>query len=633
MLRVMRKNAQSWVVKFVFGVIIVVFSFWGVGSMKARQMNLAASVDGKSIERKTLDNSFRQLWQRYQDQARGKFNPDEARVREIKQEALNGLIDRQLLLRQAEKFGLMVSEEELRGRIAAIPAFQTDGHFDAENYRRALSYNRLTPAQFEQSLREDLLLEKVRLLIADGVKVLPEEVDILLARQNEEIKVELLKLEPSAFLDKVVADDAAIEKYFQAHREDFRVPLKRSAAVLVLQRSKLLESIPVEAAAVEKYYQENTDKFKVEEQVKARHILIKPDGEDEAQAEAAALKRIQELEQALADGADFVELAKKESQGPSASSGGDLGWFGHGAMVKPFEDAAFALQPGEVSSPVQTRFGFHLIKLEDRREARTKTLDEVRAGIEKGLRAQAYPEVLEQKLAEVEKEMAGATLQDFITRSKGLGYMTVETGLFAERDQIVPDIGRDQALLAEVFKNPVGSVAKQVNPGRNSYYFMVTEEKPSYLPELAEVKADAGLACRREMARARVQELKPELEKQLAAGKSLADCAAEFGVELVDSGFFVRGRGAIPKIGVDEKLNLTLFTLKENQVSPVLSFKEMVFAARLMARRQLETEKTVDLKKQLEDRLVEYKVMRLMNEYVSGLRQAADIKVMAGVLD
>ena len=214
MLRMMRSNAKSWVVKFVFGIIIVVFSFWGVGSMKAKQMTVAATVNGENIERKTLDNSFRDLWRRYQEQAQGQFNPDEARSRQIKQEALNGLVDRQLLLEQAALLGLMVDEEELRQRIASLAAFQQEGRFDQEVYRRALSFNRLTPAQFESGFQKDILLEKVRIVVGDGAKILPDEVDILLRQQREEIAVDLLRLAPADYQASMVVDEAALEKFF-----------------------------------------------------------------------------------------------------------------------------------------------------------------------------------------------------------------------------------------------------------------------------------------------------------------------------------------------------------------------------------------------------------------------------------
>ncbi|MBN2707190.1 MAG: SurA N-terminal domain-containing protein, partial [Deltaproteobacteria bacterium] len=438
MLRIMRKNAQSLVVKFVFGVIIVVFSFWGVGSMKARQLTQAATVEGQVIERKTLDNSFRDLWRRYQDEARGKFNPDEARIREIKQEALNGLIDRRLLLLQAEKLGLVVTEAEMRQRIAALPAFQRDGSFDAEIYRRALSFNRLTPAQFEQGLREDLLLDKVRYVVGDGVRVLPAEVDILLARQKEEIRVDLIKLDPAACLDRVTLGAEQVEKYFHEHREDFRVPVQRAIIAVVLERSKLLEEIPLTEPAVAQYYQDNLEKFKVDEQVKARHILIKLEEGAADERQSAVLAEMAAIEKELTAGGDFAELAKKYSQGPSASSGGDLGWFGRGAMVGPFEEAAFALKPGEVSPPVRTRFGFHLIKTEDYRPARTKTLAEVKPGIEKSLRAEAYPALLQERLAGVEQALAAATPENFAKTAGKLGFIVIQTGLFAEKDQVVP---------------------------------------------------------------------------------------------------------------------------------------------------------------------------------------------------
>ncbi|MCK5681502.1 SurA N-terminal domain-containing protein, partial [bacterium] len=358
MLRMMRKNAQSLIVKLVFGVIIVVFSFWGVGSMKAKQMTVAATVNGKSIERKILDNSFRDLWRRYQERSQGKFNPDEAQSLQIKREALDGLIDRHLLLVQADELGLSVGETEMQQRIAEFGAFQRDGNFDQETYRRALSFSRMTPAQFEAGYREDLLLEKIRVVIADGTKILPDEVDILVRQQREEIAVDLLQLKPAAYQDKMTFDETALEKFFAEKRENFRVPEQRKIATLVLERNKLLEKVVISDAQVSGFYQENIENFKESEQVKARHILIKVAPEAaEAEVEAAR-KQILAILDKEKSGADFAELAKEFSQGPSNSMGGDLGWFKRGSMVKEFEDVAFALKPGQVSEPVKTRFGF-----------------------------------------------------------------------------------------------------------------------------------------------------------------------------------------------------------------------------------------------------------------------------------
>ncbi len=633
MLRVMRKNAQSWIVKFVFGVIIVVFSFWGVGSMKAKQMTVAATVNGTSIERKTLDNSFRDLWRRYQEEAQGKFNPDEARSRQIKQEALNGLVDRRLLLDQAALLGLTVDEVELRQRIASLEAFQQDGRFDQETYRRALSFNRLTPAQFEAGFEEDILLEKVRTVVGDGVKIVADEVDILLRQQREEIAVELLKLAPADYQASVAVTADGLDKFFAEKKENYRVPEQRKIAALVIDRNKLLDSIAVTDAQVAEFYEGNLEKFKVQEQVKARHILIKvaedaaPEDVEKAQAEIdAVLAKVKA-------GGDFAELAKKFSQGPSNSMGGDLGWFGRGSMVKPFEEAAFALEPGTVSEPVRTQFGFHLIKNEEYKAAATKELAQIKDGIVKGLRFEAFPDLFKERLEEISVALATVDQETFIDQAKKLDYRVVETGFFKQNDGVITDIGRDQALIAETFKTAVGQVAKIVNPSRNSYYFMVTEKKESYLPEIAEVKEAAEKAYRIELAKAEVKAISEKVTASLAGGKSLDGAAAEVDVKLIDSGFFVRGSGAIPKLGNDPKLSQQLFALTIGETTAALQHNISFFFARLQERRLELGDEGEKLKKDIEQQLLQYKRYRIMDEFVQGLRQDADIKVMAGVLD
>ncbi len=633
MLRLMRKNAKSFIVKFVFGVIIVVFSFWGVGSMKAKKMTVAATVNGISIERKTLDNSFRDLWRRYQEQAKGQFDPDEARSRQIKQEALNGLVDRQLLLGQAALLGLAVGEDELRQRIASLPAFQKDGRFDQESYRRSLSFNRLTPVQFETGFQEDILLEKVRVVVGDGAKVLSDEVDILLHQQREEIAVELLKLAPVDYLVSMVVDEAGLEKFFAEKREGFRVPEQRKIAALVVDRNKVLDTVAVSDTQLSESYRENLEKYKVKEQVKARHILIKvaadaaPEDVEKAQVEIRAV-----LAQVKAGG-DFAELAKKYSQGPSSSMGGDLGWFARGSMVKSFEDVAFVLTPGTVSEPVRTRFGFHLIKNEEYQAAYTKELAEVKAAIVKVLRSEAFPVFLEKRLEEITAALVSADRETFAAQARKLDFRVVETGFFKQNESLIPGIGKDQDLVAETFKAVVGQPVKVVNPSRNSYYLMVTEQKEAYLPDLAEVREAVENAYRFELAKAEVKTISEKVTVFLQAGQSLDEVAAGSDIKLIDSGFFVRGRGVIPKLGNDLQLSRQLFALAVGETTPSLSYRDSFFFARLKERRLDLGDDGEPLQKDIRQRLFQYKRYKMMDEFLQALRQDADIKVMAGVLD
>lgn len=633
MLRMMRRNAKSWVVKFVFGVIIVVFSFWGVGSMKAKQMTVAATVNGKSIERKTLENSFRDLWRRYQEQEQGKFNPDEARSLQIKQEALNGLVDRLLLTDQAALLGLTVGEDELRQRIASLPAFQQDGRFDQEAYRRALSYNRMTPAQFEAGFQEDILLEKVRIVVGDGAKILPEEVDILLHQQREEIAVDLLEVAPADYQSSVVVDDAGLEKFFNEKQESYRVPEQRKIAALVIDRAKLLKNIVVSDTQISENYQKNLEKFKVKEQLHARHILIMvaEDGTPEEVEKAKA-----EIEAVLVEvkaGGDFAELAKTHSQGPSSTKGGDLGWFGRGAMVKPFEDAVFALESGSVSEPVRTQFGFHLIKCEEYKAAQTKKLVEVKTDIKKSLRSKAFPDALKKSFEEITVALAEADQNAFVEQARKLGYLVVETGYFRQKGGLVPDIGKDQVLIDETFKTEVGKTAKVLNPSRNSYYFMVTEKKESYLPELAEARKAVEKAYRLKLAKVEVKKISEKVASALKEGQSFDEVAAGIDTKLIDSGFFVRGRGAIPKLGNDLQLSRRLFALTIGETTAALQYRDSFFFARLQERRLELGDDGEQQKEDILQRLIQYKRYRMMNEFVQALRQDAEIKVMAGVLD
>jgi len=634
MLRMMRKNAQSLIVKFVFGIIIVVFSFWGVGSMKAKQMTVAATVNGTTIEKKALNKSFRELWQRYQEQAKDKFNPTEAQSLQIKREALNSLVDRQLLLEQAEKLGLSVDADEIQSRIAGIPAFQRNGRFDQERYRLALSYNHMIPSQFENNFKEDILLEKLRLVISDGVKIVPDEIEILVRQQREEIGLDLLQLKPVDYQAEMKFTQADLDKYFAEKQEQFRIPEQRKIVALVIDRKKLLDEVDVSEDQVKDFYQKNIEKFKVKEQVKARHILIKVAKDAKPEAVEKARKEILDLQAKLKAGSDFAELAKKFSQGPSNSMGGDLGWFGHGSMVKEFEDAAFALKPGQVSEPVRTQFGFHLIKVDDYKPAGTRKLAEVQDKIEQGLRIGAFPALLDQRLAAVTADLVLVSDREkFIAAAGKFGEIVGETAFFKQKDGIVPNIGRDPVLLAAVFKTPLNQSEKVVNPSRNSYYFMVTAVKESYLPELAEVKAEVEKAYRLKLAREAVKKISEKAAQQLKEGKTLEEVAKGLDRKLVKSGFFARGNGKIPLVGTNPVLSRQLFALQKGQTTPALQHDGTYFFARLEARR-LELGADGDkLRQDTRKQLLQYKKFQVMQEYVQALRQEAKIEVMSGVLD
>jgi len=637
MLRYMRKNVKSWIVKLAFFVIIVVFSFWGVGSMTAKKRNVVATVNGSAITTKDFSDAYDRLLQRYQQQYKNQFTSEMAAQLKLKQQALNSLIDRQLMLDYACRYKLTVSDEELQGRIAKMVAFQRNGSFDPRLYRQLLSYNHLTPAEFEVSLRDDLLIDKLRQLFSSGAKVSNEEVEQLYRRQKEKISLDLVKLDPQDFVAAIKVSEKDLEDYFTTHREDFRVPEKRDIVALKIDSRDLAKQVVVSDQDIAAYYDDHLGDYVVPEQVKARHILFKVEQDAPASAWDEADKKALGVIAKLKQGQDFSALARQYSQGPSAGRGGDLGWFPRGAMVKSFEEAAFGLSVGAFTQvPVRTRFGYHVIKIDDHKSAYTKKIAEVKKEIKEKLVRERLPEVVKQAVDKAADLLKDASPETFDEKAKTLSYQLVKTGFFAEKESI-KGIGSDKMLAAKVFSTPVGKLARVENPRQNSYLFMVKGIQESYLPEFKQVETKVKDACKLERARAKVKELGTTIISEAREKKNLDVVAAKHKLKVDYTGLFVRGRGYIPKIGLDKKLSVKVFALdREHPLYPEpLEFQGITYLVQLKEKKMDETGKNAvgEDKKQITRQLYRYKEYRELNNLRNRLRQMADIKIMPGVVE
>ena len=633
MLRYMRKNVKSWIVKLAFFVIILVFSFWGVGSMTAKKRNVVATVNGSAITSRDFSEAYDRLLQRYQQQYKDQFSPEMAAQLKLKEQALNSMIDRQLMLDYASKFKLTVSDEELQARIAKMAAFQNNGAFDPRLYRQLLSYNHLTPADFEKSLRDDLLLDRLRQLFSSGAKITGQEVEQLYRQQKEKISLDMVKLDPQKFSSAIKISDKDVSTYFTAHREDFRIPEKRNILAVKIDSRDLEKKIIISDKFIASYYEDHRGDYVVPEQVKARHILIKVSQEDPPAAWDQAKTKAQEIIAKLKQGQNFSALAKQYSQGPSASRGGELGWFGRGAMVKAFEDAAFALSAGAITQvPVRTRFGYHVIKVDEHKSAYTKGLDEVKDEIRAKLVKQQLPNLVKETLDTIAAQLKGATPEIFMKKAEDLPYPVLETGFFAQKDTI-KGIGSDKALAAKVFASSPGTLGRVENPRQTSYLFMVKGVQKSYLPEFKQVRNEVKTACQLEQARAKVKVLATTILAEAGDKKNLDAVAARHNLKVDYTGLFTRGSGYVPKIGMDKKLSTRVFALdSEHPLYPQpLEYQGITYLVQLKERTL--DEKDEDTKKQMYRQLQRYKEYQEINNLRRRLRQMAEIKIMPGVLD
>ena len=637
MLRYMRKNVKSWIVKLAFFVIILVFSFWGVGSMTAKKRNVVATVNGSAITTKSLSEAYDRLLQRYQQQYKEQFSPEMAAQLKLKQQALNSIIDRQLMLDYGHKFKLMVSDEELQANIARMTAFQRNGSFDQRLYRRLLSYNHLTPADFENSLRDDLLIDKLRQLFSSGAKVTSQEVNQLYRRQKEKISLDMIKLDPRSFSSSVKVNDKDLHDYFAAHRDDFRIPEKRNIMVVKIDSGEVAKKIIISDKDIKAYYEDHQGDYVVPEQVKVRHILFKVSQDDPESAWDEAKTKAQKVIAKLKQGQDFSTLAKKYSQGPSASRGGELGWFGRGSMVKSFEDASFSLPAGSFTQvPVRTRFGYHVIQTEEHKSAYTKSLDAVKKEIKAKLVKEQLPKLVKQTIDQVAASLKGATPETFMQKAETLSFPVLETGFFTQKESI-KGIGTDRALTAKVFSTPIGTMARVENPQKSSYFFMVKGIRKTYLPKFKQVAEKVKKAYQLVQAQTRVKTLAVTMLAEAKDKKNLGDVAAIHKLKVDYTGLFARGGGYVPKIGMDKQLSAKVFALdSEHSLYPLpLEYQGITYLVQL--KEKILEEKNKDNvaadKKKIYSQLQRYKEYQELNGLRNRLRQVAEIKIMPGVLD
>jgi peptidyl-prolyl cis-trans isomerase D len=397
MLSLMRKQAKSWLIKFLIGIISLVFVFYFGYSFTSREASKLAYVNGDLITRLAYDKEYRDMVDSFRKQYGDAWNDNLIKVLDLKNRALQSLINRKLISQEARNLGFEVTKTEIQKTIMAYPAFQTNGQFDVRRYQMLLEQNRMKPEDFEQGIAQQLLQEKLQQFLLTFLPVTDDELRDAYTLSHEQVSLAYLLIKPDRFTSSLKIDPSAMETFFKAHKEGYRVPEKIKLDYITIDPADFKDQVTVTEQEIKEYYNYNINSFKIPEKVCARHILFRLK-EDATKEETAKVRKKAEavLKQARA-GTDFAKLAKEYSEGPTRKDGGDLGCFSKGRMVKPFEEAAFKLKKGEISDLVKTQFGFHIIKVEDIQPAKTKTLDEVRSQIENILKKSETTDLAHEK--------------------------------------------------------------------------------------------------------------------------------------------------------------------------------------------------------------------------------------------
>ena len=367
---------------------------------------------------------------------------------------MNRLLGEYAAVYEAKKLGMTATDQELADEIQmTIPQLFTGGKFVGSTaYSQFLQQNGLTVLQFEDTLRRQILLRKLQGMAFEGAVVSPKEVEASFRTKNEKIKLAYVKFDPADYKKQVTPSAAEIATYYEANKIAYAAPIQRAFEAIVVDEAKLGEAVPVSDDALRQSYASQMDRWKTPEEVTARHILI--DYNKDLPNKEKLRKKAEEIAKQVKGGADFAEVAKKESQDPgSASRGGDLGKFKRGVMDKTFEATAFAQKPNEISGVVETPFGFHIIQTLSKEGGRIQPFDEVKASLATELRrAQVYermPMLMDQARAELTK---APTQAQAIAQKLGLTYVKVAAGAPGED---IPGVG-----VSSVFSNAIQAQQK-----------------------------------------------------------------------------------------------------------------------------------------------------------------------------
>ncbi|NOT66309.1 MAG: peptidylprolyl isomerase [Methylotenera sp.] len=365
MLDQIRTVAQGWVGKALLALITIPFALFGIDSYLSGAGNSAtvAKVGGNNISIQEYDNALKNMRNRLQSEK--KIDPAELDSPEIKSMVLNQLINKQLLNDEIQHAKYAISDEQLATYITGMPEFQKDGKFSQELYDQTLTQNQLTPNKFEAGMRADLLAQQAQNGISKLGFISNARADNISSITNQQRVVTVSEIKTKDFVSQAIVTPAEVKAYYELHKNKLINPEQVKIEFLLLSATNLITGMTVDDAEVKKFYDENTDKFQGTEQRNASHILIAfgvsptPEKKQEAKAKAEAI-----LAEIKKNPKSFETLAIKNSEDPgSAVKGGDLGSFARGAMVKPFEDAAFSLKVNEVSNLVESEFGYHIIKV------------------------------------------------------------------------------------------------------------------------------------------------------------------------------------------------------------------------------------------------------------------------------
>jgi peptidyl-prolyl cis-trans isomerase D len=547
----------------------------------------------------------------------------------LMQRAADSMITQGALVYEANRMGFGVSNDEVRnflrqGQLGEI--FFPGGNFIGDEAYEQLVENQfgLSVAQFEREVKAQIASDKLLAAIGATATVTEKQIKEQVEKQDTKVKFAYAVLTLDDIKKQVHPTDAELKSFYNQNKQEYvnSIPEKRKARYIVIDRSKLADGIQITQADLQQYYSQHQDEFRIPETVTVRHILIKtpvpgPDGKVDQKEVEAAKAKAEDIEKQLKNGADFAELAKKYSEDPgSAQNGGLLPPLTRGRTVPEFEKAAFGAPVGQTTGIIRTSYGFHIIRVEGKQEARMKPLDEVKAQIEPMLKQQKAA-AQAQKLADTVQSLARANGLDKAASDKGL---TVTTTDFLANTDSLPGIGTSRDMMGDIFAAKKMDAPAIATIPQGYAIYQVTDVEPAQTPTFDQIKAKVDDEFTTQRAQAMLAQKTQELSDRAHSEHDLKKAAQELGATMKTSDL-VGPTDQVPDFGALTGAAASIFSLKPGEISGPIGLQGSGAVVMLIDKQQPTDEQVKQGWDSAKETLLAQKRQELEGLYVQNLRE------------
>lgn len=616
-------NRKKRIVQVVLFLAILPFAFWGVQSYRGDGSEAyVAIVDGEEIKRREFEQALRDHQERMRQMFGGNIDSAMLESYEIKDSVLERLIEQRLLFREAVSNGFTVLDSQLVNEISQIPDFQIDNKFSKIQYETLLRNNGLSPITFESRVRQELLLQQLLDGYSENSFISRNAVNKVMYLSEVQREISQKRIVPADFLAEIEPGEEQIAEYYNDHQQEFYLPERVRVEYLVLSFDELAEQEPVSEEAIVNYYESNQQEFGQPEERKASHILVAvPATATDDEKQQAYEKAADILEQLQQEPERFAELAEANSDDPgSASQGGDLGFFGRGVMVKAFEDAIFAMQPGEISEIVETDFGYHIIQLAEIKAAAPAELDAVRDQIENALKMQMVGSMFGEAVEDFNNTIYEQS--DSLQPAAEKFGLTVQQSDWITRSKAEPALLSNPSLLAAIFSEDVLYDQRNtdgIEVAQNTFVSArVLEHRPETSQSLSIVRDEIVERLKNRLAAEKAVAIGEEQLAGLTAGESVA-------VEWDEP----KQVSYMQSQGLDQDTIRAVFKVDASQLPTYTGIKNpqggytLIRISQIVEPEGVDAQKSTDFGRQLQQMMTQEET----SAYLAALRQRYDVTI------